>query len=83
MNKLVDRALYHPSIAGSMFYLADLMVVVDFSLTGAALVLTAKLGEQLLRPISTCNHLYASRAASAARSAHRSIAAVRASASAR
>jgi hypothetical protein len=66
-----------------MLYLADLMVVVDFSLAGAALVLTAKLGEQLLKPISTCRKPLVSRAASAARSARQSIAAVRASASAR
>jgi hypothetical protein len=50
MSKLVNSALYHPSVAGPMFYLTDLMVVVDYSLAGAAMVLTAKLGEHLLKP---------------------------------
>jgi hypothetical protein len=52
MSKLVNRALYHPSVAGPIFYLTDLMVVVDFSLAGTAMVLTAKLGHRLLKPIS-------------------------------
>lgn len=50
MSKLVNRALYHPSVAGPIFYLTDLMVVVDFSLAGTAMILTAKLGHRLLKP---------------------------------
>ncbi len=51
MSELVNRALYHPSVAGPIFYLTDLMVVVDFSLAGTAMILTAKLGHRLLKPI--------------------------------
>jgi hypothetical protein len=51
MSQLFNRALYHPSVAGPIFYLTDLMIVVDFSLTGTAMILTAKLGHQLLKPI--------------------------------
>jgi hypothetical protein len=50
MSKIVNHALYHPSVAGPIFYLTDLMVVVDFSLAGTAMILTAKLGHQLLKP---------------------------------
>jgi hypothetical protein len=71
MYKLVDRALYHPSVAGPMLYLADLMVVVDYSLTGAAFVLTAKLGEHLLKPASRAGHARVSSTACAARYACR------------
>jgi hypothetical protein len=51
MSELINRALYHPSVAGPIFYLTDVMVVVDFSVAGTAMMLTAKLGHQLLKPI--------------------------------
>jgi hypothetical protein len=42
MKKLLSRAMYHPLIALSMFYLTDLMHHVDYSLAGAVFALAAK-----------------------------------------
>jgi len=42
MKRLISRAMYHPLIALSMFYLTDLMHHVDYSPAGALLVLAAK-----------------------------------------
>jgi hypothetical protein len=42
MKRLISRAMYHPIIALSVFYLADVMHHVDYSLGGALLVLAAK-----------------------------------------
>jgi hypothetical protein len=42
MKSLISRAMYHPLIALSIFYLTDLMHHVDYSLSGALLVLAAK-----------------------------------------
>ena len=42
MKNLISRAMYHPLIALSMFYLTDLMHHVDYSLAGALFVLAAK-----------------------------------------
>jgi hypothetical protein len=42
MKRLISRAMYHPLIALSMFYFIDLMYNVDYSPTGALLVLAAK-----------------------------------------
>ena len=49
MKRLVSRAIHHPSIAISMFYLTDLMCNVDCSPSGALLVLAAKSMSRLLR----------------------------------
>jgi hypothetical protein len=42
MKRLISRAMYHPLIALTLFYLIDLMHNVDYSPTGALLVLAAK-----------------------------------------
>ncbi|MFL9912817.1 hypothetical protein PQR75_44155 [Paraburkholderia fungorum] len=42
MKSLISRAMYHPLIALSMFYLTDLMHHADYSVSGALLVLAAK-----------------------------------------
>ncbi|WP_162842065.1 hypothetical protein [Paraburkholderia monticola] len=42
MKRLISRAMYHPIIALSIFYLADVMHHVDYSVSGALLVLAAK-----------------------------------------
>jgi len=42
MKHLLSRAMYHPLIALSMFYLIDLLHNVDYSLAGALLVLAAR-----------------------------------------
>ena len=42
MKRLISRAMYHPIIALSVFYLADVMHHVDYSVSGALLVLAAK-----------------------------------------
>jgi hypothetical protein len=42
MKSLISRAMYHPLIALSMFYLTELMRNVDYSPAGAMLVLAAK-----------------------------------------
>jgi hypothetical protein len=42
MKRLITRAMYHPVIALSVFYLADVMHHVDYSVSGALLVLAAK-----------------------------------------
>ncbi len=42
MKSLISRAMYHPLIALSMFYLTDLLQNGDYSLGGALLVLAAK-----------------------------------------
>jgi hypothetical protein len=42
MNRLISRAMYHPLIALSIFFLIDLLHNVDYSPTGALLVLAAK-----------------------------------------
>jgi hypothetical protein len=42
MKRQISRAMYHPLIALSMFYLIDLLHIVDYSPTGALLVLAAK-----------------------------------------
>jgi hypothetical protein len=49
MKSLVSRAMYHPFIALSMFYLTDLMFRADYSPSGALLVLAAKTMSRLLR----------------------------------
>ncbi|CAB3647416.1 hypothetical protein LMG24238_00866 [Paraburkholderia sediminicola] len=42
MKRLINRAMYHPLVALSMFSLIDLMFNVDYSVSGALLVLAAK-----------------------------------------
>jgi hypothetical protein len=42
MKNLLSRAMYHPLIALSMFYLTDLMFNADCSPAGALLALAAK-----------------------------------------
>jgi hypothetical protein len=42
MKSLIDRAMYHPLIALSLFYLTDLMYHVDYSPGGALLVLAMR-----------------------------------------
>jgi hypothetical protein len=42
MKRQISRAMYHPLIALPMFYLIDLLHNVDYSPTGALLVLAAK-----------------------------------------
>ena len=42
MKRLISRAIYHPIIALSVFYLADVMHRVDYNISGALLVLSAK-----------------------------------------
>ncbi|WP_233836456.1 hypothetical protein [Paraburkholderia sp. ZP32-5] len=42
MKSLINRAIYHPIIALSVFYLADVMHRVDYNVSGALLVLAAK-----------------------------------------
>jgi hypothetical protein len=49
MKSLISRAIYHPCIALSMFYLTDLMCNVDYSPSGALLALAAKTMSRLLR----------------------------------
>lgn len=48
MKRLISNALYHPVIALSMLYLADLMHHVDYSLSGALLVLAARSTSRLM-----------------------------------
>lgn len=42
MKRLISHAIYHPIIALSVFYLADVMHRVDYNVSGALLVLAAK-----------------------------------------
>ena len=42
VKRLISRAMYHPLIALSTFYLIDLMQNVDYSVAGALLVPIAK-----------------------------------------
>jgi hypothetical protein len=49
MKRLISRAMYHPLIALSMFYLTDLMHNVDYSPAGAVLVLAAKSMSHVVR----------------------------------
>jgi hypothetical protein len=42
MKSLISRAMYHPLIALSLFYLIDLMHNVGYSVAGALLVLAAR-----------------------------------------
>jgi hypothetical protein len=42
MKSLINRVMYHPIIALSVFYLVDVMHHVDYSVSGALLVLAAK-----------------------------------------
>jgi hypothetical protein len=53
MKSLICRAIYHPSIALSMFYLTDLMCNVDYSPSAALLVLAAKTMSRLSRLLNT------------------------------
>jgi hypothetical protein len=53
MKSLISRAMYHPLIALSMFYLIDLMHNVDYSLAGALLVLAARSISPIVRLINT------------------------------
>ena len=48
MKSLISRAMYHPFIALSTFYLTDMMYNVDYSLSGALLLLAAKSMSRLL-----------------------------------
>jgi hypothetical protein len=48
MKRLISRAMYHPIIALSVFYLAEVMHHVDYSVFGALLVLTAKATSRVL-----------------------------------
>ena len=48
MKRLISIAMYHPVIALSLFYLADLMHHADYSLGGALFVLAAKSASRLL-----------------------------------
>jgi hypothetical protein len=52
MKQLINRAMYHPLIALSMFNLADLMCRGDYGLSGALLVLAAKSMSRLLRLVN-------------------------------
>ncbi len=42
MKCLISRVIHHPMVALSVFYVADVMHHVDYSVSGALLVLTAK-----------------------------------------
>ena len=42
MKRLISRAMYHPIIALSVFYLAEVMHHVDYSVFGALLLLSAR-----------------------------------------
>ncbi|CAB3806473.1 hypothetical protein LMG27177_06084 [Paraburkholderia fynbosensis] len=48
MKRLISLAMYHPFVALSVFYLTNLMCNVDYSLSGALLVLAAKSTSRLL-----------------------------------
>jgi hypothetical protein len=48
MKRLIHLAMYHPLIALSTLYLTNLMCNVDYSLSGALLVLVAKSTSRLL-----------------------------------
>ncbi|MEX3635200.1 hypothetical protein [Paraburkholderia sp. BR14320] len=48
MKSLISRAIYHPIIALSVFYLVDVMHHVDYSVAGALLVLTTKTVSRVL-----------------------------------
>lgn len=48
MKYLISRAMYHPIIALSVFYLAEVMHHVDYSVFGALLVLAAKTTSRVL-----------------------------------
>ena len=52
MKSLITRAMYHPFIALSMFFLNDLMCNVDYSPSGALLVLAAKTTSRLMNLLS-------------------------------
>jgi hypothetical protein len=52
MKSLICRAMYHPFIAQSSFFLTDLMCKVDYSLSGALLVLISKSMSRLLSLLS-------------------------------
>ena len=52
MKRLISRAMYHPIIAVSALYLADVMHHVDYSVAGAVLALAAK---TISRVLSLCN----------------------------
>lgn len=42
MKCLISRVMYHPMVALSVFYLADVMHHVDYSVFGAFLVLSVR-----------------------------------------
>jgi hypothetical protein len=48
MKSLISRAMYHPIIALSVFYVADVMHHVDYSVAGALLVLATKMISRVL-----------------------------------
>ncbi|WP_233859045.1 hypothetical protein [Paraburkholderia sp. HD33-4] len=48
MKRLINRAIYHPIIALSVIYVADVMHHVDYSVAGASLVLAAKAMSRVL-----------------------------------
>ncbi|NUY29433.1 hypothetical protein F0160_02730 [Paraburkholderia sp. JPY303] len=48
MKSLISRAIYHPFIALSVFYLVDVMHHVDYSVGGALLVLATKTVSRVL-----------------------------------
>ncbi|MEX3947858.1 hypothetical protein AB4Y40_08900 [Paraburkholderia sp. EG287B] len=52
MKRLISRAMYHPIIALSVFYLAEVMHHVDNSVFGALPVLAAKTTSRVLSAIS-------------------------------
>lgn len=52
MKRLINRAMYHPIIALSIFYLAEVMHHVDYSIAGALLVMT---GRTVARVLSLFN----------------------------
>jgi hypothetical protein len=55
MKSLISRVMYHPFIARSSFYLTDLMCNVDYSLSGALLLLVSESMSRLLSLLPALN----------------------------
>jgi hypothetical protein len=49
MESLINRAIYHPSVALPVFYLTDLMCNLDSSLAAALLVIASTVALRLAR----------------------------------
>jgi hypothetical protein len=49
MESLINRAIYHPSVALPVFYLTDLMCNLDSSLAAALLIMVSSLALRLAR----------------------------------